>query len=102
MHGPEAYQWAEERQKRTVIASMTDKEEQARRDRQSIADVIAAFYKDLYNDYVCSGNWGSRSGKHDQQDAIPQFARDELETALRQLRSNRAADYSGISADVLN
>jgi hypothetical protein len=81
--------------KKELIPRMTDHTGKAQHDRQSIADVFATFYERLYAD-------PHRHGCQDIGTAgIPSFTFSELSKGLKQLKTGKAADTSGLLAEML-
>ena len=85
--------------KRTLIVKMVDSDGRTQSNRNSIANIFADFYEQLY------------SARHDlttlsfdnfyRQDNIDPLSRNELEKAIRDLNSNRCADSTGVKAEML-
>ena len=75
---------------------MTDAEGNQQTDRQSIANVLADFYEELYSS-KCSSNDICPA----QDVKISPFNRCDLEKAMKQMKSGRARDSSGIISEML-
>jgi len=80
---------------------MTNTDGQFQQDRQSIADVFATFYEQLYNDTQKHTDNGHQPWRDDKGNHIPAFTKQELHKALRQLKNGKAADSNGIVAEML-
>ena len=65
-------------------------------DRQSIANVFANFYEQLYEDKCKTKHIGSNT-----EERIEDFSSAELGAALKQLKSGKAADANSICAEML-
>ena len=109
--------------KRPYIAQMQDKHGRRQTQRQSIADIFASFYEELYktsttttttdqddgairpNDHnEQDDGWadgGRGQSEHDSQYAIPEFTKEELEQAIDQLKKGKACDQRGLVAEML-
>ena len=81
---------------------MTNNSGQDVTQRQSIVDVFATFYEQLYNQQRRSGQDQEDTYHRDTNiDEIDNFPDAELRTTLSQLRSGRCKDESGIIPDML-
>ena len=71
--------------------------------RQSIADVFASFYEELYELRPPSAGAADTSDHSETNgnDEITPFSAEELDKALSQLRSGRCRDTNGILAEML-
>ena len=81
---------------------MTTSTDETTTDRQSIADVFATFYEDLYrrrppDDTVVDNT----KINHNNHDAIQPFSMSEVANAISQLRSGKYPDTSGLLAEML-
>eukprot|EP00959_Pyramimonas_sp_CCMP1952_P205669 4301053-Pyramimonas_sp.AAC.1 len=76
---------------------MLDQDGRTLNDRQSIADVFATFYEQLYQDTRSAAHAATRP----DTPPIPAFTNSEIEHALKGLKSNKAADTEGIVAEML-
>ena len=79
-----------------LITSMTNADGQIEYGRQSITNVFATFYEQLYKD---TDKASYTPAAHTR--AIPPFTTTELHKSLRQLKTGKAADCSGIAAEML-
>ena len=84
------------RGKRQLIDYMEDRFGNRCDDRQSIADIFGAFYRDLYAPKVHYDAYviGCCEG-------IPLFTREEIRCALKSLKSGKCADSNGVLAEML-
>ena len=83
-----------------LIPSMTSADGQTQHNRQSIADVFATFYEQLYKDSD-KHNDTTQTHNENNDDRIPAFTAQELGKALGQLKTGKAADSNGIVAEML-
>ena len=90
-------------QGQTLIPSMTTTTGATTNDRQSIADVFATFYEDLYRLRQPASESTELNDTHqaDDHDAIVPFSMEELIAGLKQLRSGRCKDTTGLLAEML-
>ena len=83
---------------------------QAETDRQSIANIFATFYEDLYRqrdidrlppqaDHQATHNYNNTPNP--LTDQIPPFTSNELRQATNQLRSGRCKDAAGVIAEMI-
>ena len=82
--------------KKELICGMVATNGQNVYDRQSIADVFANFYEQLYED-----NHKTKSAISDSVESIEDFTSKELSDALRQLKTGKAPDANNICAEML-
>jgi len=87
------------RRRRNLITHMTNKEDKEVTDRQSIADVFADFYDDLYA--TRHGQTSAHSSDFGDPETIPPFTAGELEEAVRHLRNGRSKDGAGVIAEMI-
>jgi len=88
-----------ERKKKDVIISMVDSNGSIEYNRQSIADVFAQFYEDLYSTTKLSNTTGD--GFKVISNPIDEFTISELEAAIKSLKRGRAKDSNGIVAEMI-
>ena len=91
------------RHSQILIPSMTTSTGTSTTDRQSIADVFAAFYEELYRirqDDATSTDTTSTINA-DSHKSVDPFSDDELDAALKQLRNGRCQDTTGLLAEML-
>ena len=69
--------------------------------RQSIADVFADFYADLYRRRPPDGDNHAADHRPTNNEAVQAFTSSELDAALQQLRTGRCPDTSGLKAEML-
>ena len=101
--------------KRPYIAQMQDNHGKEQSHRQSIADIFATFYEELYKarasttktddkhndatiDGDCDRRWHNDCEIHKP---IPSFTDEELEKAIDQLKNGRASDRKGLTAGIV-
>ena len=82
--------------KKELISSMVSASGEEVYDRQSIANVFANFYEQLYEDKCKTKHIGSNT-----EERIEDFSSAELGAALKQLKSGKAADANSICAEML-
>ena len=82
--------------KKELICSMLSSSGDDVYDRQSIADVFASFYEQLYEDKN-----KTKLMDLNRDERIEEFSLTELTTALKQLKTGKAADANNISAEML-
>ena len=87
---------------RILIPSMTTREGTTTTDRQSIADVFATFYEDLYKCRSCEDTTTDViNPSRDQRQDIRPFSLEEVSIAINQLRNGRCKDTTGLIAEML-
>ena len=82
--------------KKEMICSMVSTSGEDVYDRQSIADVFASFYEQLYEDKN-----KTKLMDFNKDERIDNFSLTELDTAMKQLKAGKAADANNISAEML-
>ena len=71
-------------------------------DRQSIADVFATFYEDLYRCRPTDETADNTiNHSHDHVQDIPPFSFEEISDAINQLRNGKCKDTTGLIAEML-
>ena len=85
------------RKQQELIPSMLTKDGQEVHERQSIADVFASFYGELYGDEQRK----DMETECSVADRIVDFSLDELKVALKSLKSGKSADENRICAEML-
>ena len=85
----------------TLIASMTTSANETTTNRQSIADVFATFYEDLYRHRPTTGSNIHFDHNNNNGDVIDPFSTQELDKAINQLRSGKCRDTTGLLAEML-
>ena len=89
-------------QGRALIPSMTTHEGKTTTDRQSIADVFATFYEDLYRCRTTDDTTADATTQNsDQPYDIQPFSTEEVNIAINQLRNGRCKDTTGLIAEML-
>ena len=93
--------------KRILIPKVKNKEGEAVKTRQGIANVFAKFYEDLYkgekdyNDEDTSSYTEPNNADPSQLDSIPEFTTEEIQAAIDRLKKGKAKDSNGIRAEQL-
>eukprot|EP00959_Pyramimonas_sp_CCMP1952_P154531 3232695-Pyramimonas_sp.AAC.1 len=87
--------------KKEIISSMQSAPGEHVHDRRGIADVFADFYASLYSQPTGPELDSSTPGGTEEGGTIPPFTDDELRHGLQQLKTGKAADTSGIAAEML-
>lgn len=83
----------------TAMASPTGHEET---DRQSIADIFATFYEDLYRRRSPSATQSAGTTTNATTDQpVPPFTPDELKKAIKQLKKGKCKDTVGVVAEMI-
>ena len=70
-------------------------------DRQSIADVFATFYEELYRRRPTHDEANTTDDHRHQPQEIPPFSLQEVTTAINQLRNGKCKDTTGLIAEML-
>ena len=83
--------------RKTLVSHMTDTSGRDHTDRQSIADIFADFYEQLYASRMQGCDWKPM----DIDAEMPKFTRPELERAIRSLNNGRAGDRAGVFAEFI-
>ena len=107
------------RKNKDMITSMSTTTGTTETDRQSIANIFATFYEDLYkrrepqdrnNNTNCSdavtpdptnNDTHQNDNKNNPADGIPPFSLEELQQSIGQLRNGKCKDTSGIIAEMI-
>ena len=93
--------------KRILIPKVKNKEGEAVKTRQGIANVFAKFYEDLYEgEEDCTGGDAMLKIEGDdreleQSNSIKEFTIDEIQDAIDRLKKRKAKDSNGIRAEQL-
>ena len=93
--------------KRILIPKVKNKEGEAVKTRQGIANVFAKFYEDLYKGEENNTEKGENPGiEEDEEDEvqdnfIKKSTKDEIQVAIDRLKRGKAKDSSGIRAEQL-
>ena len=93
--------------KRILIPRVKNKEGEIVKTRQSIANVFAKFYEDMYEgeeDYIGEDVMMETEGEDkelEQNDSIKEFTTDEIQSAIDRLKKGKAKDSNGIRAEQL-
>ena len=82
------------------IVEVEGEDGQLRRERSEIAEVFASFYEDLYKSTITGGEQ-SMSSFQNRCSGIPPFNLAELKHALKQMKNCKAADSTGLIAEML-
>ena len=87
----------------SLIPSMTTSTNTTTTDRQSIADVFATFYEELYRrrPQESDANTITNTIDNNAHDDIPPFSLQEIDKAIHQLRSGKCKDTNGLIAEML-
>ena len=81
---------------------MTTSEGTTTTDRQSIADVFATFYEDLYRCRSTDTNAAAHTSiPRRHLPDIPPFSMKEIKLAIKQLRNGKCRDTTGLMAEML-
>ena len=86
---------------RDMIPSMITQEGTATTDRQSIADVFATFYEELYQRRPTDNNINNADDHQCNHQTIPQFSLQEVTSAINQLRNGKCKDTTGLLAEMI-
>ena len=86
---------------RELIPSMTASDGTTTTDRQSIADVFATFYEELYRRRPTHDEANPTDDHRHQPQEIPPFSLQEVTTAINQLRNGKCKDTTGLIAEML-
>ena len=81
---------------RDLIPSMTSREGTTTTDRQSIADIFATFYEDLYRCRSADDDPNNNADYQRHLHNIPLFSLEEVTIAVSQLRNGRCSDTTGL------
>ena len=85
--------------KKQLIGSMRNKLGELKSDRQSIADVFAEFYEDLYG--LRGGCLDHRTKDYAGDEEVQEVTVDELRNSLKKMSKNKAADGNGVVVELL-
>ena len=93
--------------RRILIPKIRNKDGEAEKTRQGIANVFAKFYEELYkgedgqedeDKYTHIDRENADSG---QNETIPEFNKEEIQAAIHRLKKGKAKDNSGVRAEQL-
>ena len=93
--------------KRILIPKVKNKEGEAVRTRQHIANEFAKFYEELYkgedncDDEDMSSCIDHENADSSQTETIPEFTTEEIQAAIDRLKKGKARDSNGIRAEQL-
>ena len=88
--------------KRILIPKVKNKEGEAVKTRQGIANVFAKFYEELYVGEDENDNEDTMTnGETDQDDYIDEFTTEEIQSAIDRKKKGKAKDSNGIRAEQL-
>ena len=93
--------------RRILIPNVRNKDGEAEKTRQNIANVFAKFYEDLYkgeddhNDEDMSSCIDHENADSSQIETIPEFTTEEIIAAINRLKKGKAGGSSGIRAEQL-
>ena len=93
--------------KRILITKVKNKEGEAVKTRQGIANVFAKFFEDVHkgeeddNDEDMSSCTDQENADSSQIETIPEFTTEEIQAAIERLKKGKAKDSNGIRAEQL-
>ena len=88
--------------KRILIPKVKNKEGEAVKTRQGIANVFAKFYEDLYvGEEENEGGHATMNEETDQDEYMEEFTTEEIQGAIDRLKKGKAKDSNGIRAEQL-
>ena len=93
--------------RRILIPKIRNKEGEAEKTRQGIANVFAKFYEELYKgedeqeDESKHAHIDQENVDSSQEETIPEFTKEEIQAAIHRLKKGKAKDNSGVRAEQL-
>ena len=88
--------------KRILIPKVKNREGEAVKTRQGIANVFAKFYEELYVGEEENSNEDTMTNEEtDQDDYMDEFTTEEIQSAIDRLKNGKARDSNGIRAEQL-
>ena len=86
--------------KKAAIAAIKNEHGVKQSDPESIAEVFAAFYEDLYRSRFDVGLQERVGGNYDTNQLQP-FTKEDFQASLRKMNSKKNADANGVVAELL-
>ena len=93
--------------RRILIPKIRNKEGEAEKTRQGIANVFAKFYEELYkgedekDDESKYVHIDQENADSSQEETIPEFTKEEIQAAIHRLKKGKAKDNCGVRAEQL-
>ena len=93
--------------RRILIPKIRNKDGEAEKTRQGIANVFAKFYEELYKGEDGQDEEGKythidhENADSSRNETIPEFKREEIQAAIHRLKKGKAKDNSGVRAEQL-
>ena len=90
--------------RRILIPKIRNKDGEAEKTRQGIANVFAKFHEELYkgedeqDDESKHAHIDQENADSSQNETIPEFTKEEIQAAIHHLKKGRAKDNSGVRA----